>query len=85
MNARNDVRAKVLELASRARAKTSTLRDDEVIPETGLLDSAAIMELIVWLETRFDVEIDQGDLTIENFGTVNAIVDYLASHARPVA
>lgn len=85
MNARNDVRAKVLELASRARAKTSTLRDDEVIPETGLLDSAAIMELIVWLETRFDVEIDQGDLTIENFGTVNAIVDYLAAHARPVA
>src|SRR4029079_8403324 len=67
MNARNDVRAKVLELASRARAKTSTLRDDEVIPETGLLDSAAIMELIVWFETRFDVEIDQGDLTIENF------------------
>lgn len=85
MNARNDVRAKVLELASRTGAKKPTLQDDEVIPETGLLDSAAIMELIVWLETRFDVEIDQGDLTIENFGTVNAIVEYLAAHARPVA
>ncbi len=83
--ARADIRAKVIDLASRLGRKRPTLRDDELIPETGLLDSAAIMELIVWLETRFDVEIDQGDLTIENFGSVNAIVDYLAAHARPVA
>ena len=83
--ARSDVRAKIMELASRTGAKKPALRDDEVIPETGLLDSAAIMELVVWLETRFDVEIDQADLTIENFGTVNAIVEYLAAHARRMA
>lgn len=81
---RHEVRAKILGLASRT-IKKPTLSDDEVIPETGLLDSAAIMELVVWIETRFDVEIDQGDLTIENFGTVNAIVEYLAGHARPMA
>jgi D-alanine--poly(phosphoribitol) ligase subunit 2 len=75
--ARNEIRAKVLELARRRGIKASNLRDDEVIPETGLLDSAAIMELIVWLETRFDVVIDQGDLTIENFGTVDAMVGYV--------
>jgi D-alanine--poly(phosphoribitol) ligase subunit 2 len=83
--ARRDVRAKIIELASRTGAKKLSLRDDEVIPESGLLDSAAIMELVVWLETHFDVEIDQADLTIENFGTVNAIVEYLAAHARPMA
>ena len=26
------------------------------------------MELIIWFETRFDVTIDQSDLTLENFG-----------------
>ncbi len=83
--ARGEVRTKILELASRGRRGRPTLRDDEVIPETGLLDSAAIMELVVWLETRFDLEIDQTDLTVERFGTVNAIVEYLAAHARPVA
>jgi acyl carrier protein len=81
---RSEVRAKILELASRT-IKKATLSDDEVIPESGLLDSAAIMELVVWIETRFGMEIDQGDLTIENFGTVNAIVKYLAGHARPMA
>jgi D-alanine--poly(phosphoribitol) ligase subunit 2 len=83
--ARNDVRAKVIDLASRMGHEKPALGDDDVIPKTGLLDSIGIMELIVWLETRFDVEINQSDLTIENFGTVNAIVEYLATHARPMA
>ena len=75
--ARRDIRAKVIELARRLGAKPADLKDDEIIPETGLLDSAAIMELIVWFEMRFDVTIDQADLTIDNFGTINAMVDYL--------
>jgi acyl carrier protein len=75
--ARNEIRAKVLDLARRRGMKVASLKDDEVIPETGLLDSAAIMELIVWLETRFDAVIEQGDLTVENFGTVDAMVGYV--------
>ena len=75
--ARRDIRAKVAELARRLGARTADIKDDEVIPETGLLDSAAIMELVVWFELRFDVTIDQADLTIDNFGTINAMVDYL--------
>jgi acyl carrier protein len=74
---RNDIRAKVLDLARRRGVKAKDLRDDEVIPETGLLDSAAIMELIVWLETRFDLVVDQADLTVEQFGTVNAMAEYV--------
>lgn len=76
--AANDIRAKVIELARARGIRTAALRDDEVIPETGLLDSAGIMELIVWYEDRFDLSIDQDDLTIENFGTVNAMADYLS-------
>jgi len=75
--ARRDIRTKVAELARRLGARTADIKDDEVIPETGLLDSAAIMELVVWFELRFDVTIDQADLTIDNFGTINAMVDYL--------
>ena len=83
--ARNEIRSKIVELASRTTLKKPVLRDDDVIPETGLLDAGTTRELVGWLETRFGVEIDQRDLTIENFGTVNAIVHYLASHARPMA
>jgi acyl carrier protein len=36
------------------------------------------MELIVWYEDRFNLAIEQDDITIENFGSVNAMVDYLS-------
>jgi len=83
--ARDAIRAKVIDLASRTGTKKATLSDDDLIPETGLLDSAAIMELIVWIETRFDIEIEQSDLTIENLGSVNSIVQYVGAHVRPMA
>lgn len=76
--AAREIRTKVLELARARGVKAGDLRDDEVIPESGLLDSAGIMELIVWYETRFDLEIDQDELTVENFGTVNGMADYLS-------
>jgi acyl carrier protein len=76
--AAREIHAKVLELARERHARAADFGDEEVIPETGLLDSAGIMELIVWYEERFELSIEQADLTIENFGTVNAMVDYLA-------
>lgn len=82
----NEIREKILALARRRGLKAATVKDDEVIPETGLLDSAGLMELIVWIETRFEIEIDQGDVTIDNLGSIDAIVEYVTrAHARPVA
>ena len=71
------IRDKVVALARGIGNDASRLKDDEEIPATGLLDSAAIMELILWLETRFEIEIDQESVTLENFGTINAIARYL--------
>lgn len=75
--AAREIHEKVVELARARGVRVTGFKDDEVIPETGLLDSAGIMELIVWYEDRFGLAIDQADLTVENFGTVNAMVEYL--------
>lgn len=67
---------KVVELASFLGKDASGLRNDEQIPAAGL-DSAAIIELILWIEGTFDITIPQEDLTIENLGTIDAIHSYL--------
>lgn len=43
----------------------------------GVIDSTAIMELVVWIEGEcgFDVEID--DITPDNFGSVRKLSDYV--------
>jgi acyl carrier protein len=46
----------------------------------GVVDSTAVMELVVWIEGKygFDVEID--DITPDHFGSVKALTSYIEKH-----
>lgn len=48
----------------------------------GVVDSTAVMELVVWIEGQygFDVEID--DITPENFGSVKTLTDYVKRNKK---
>ena len=76
-DAKGAIRNRIIELAGRQGIDARNLKDSDVIPETGVLDSAGIMELIVWFEMTFGVTIAQPDLTLENFGTIDAMASYL--------
>jgi len=52
---------------------------DEDLLTTGLIGSLAIMNLIAFLEERFEVQIPAEDMTIEHFLSVDTMVDYLQS------
>ncbi|MFQ5705422.1 MAG: acyl carrier protein [Gemmatimonadales bacterium] len=45
--------------------------------ESGILDSVAMMELIVWLEDSFGIAIDTDDLVPENFASLGAMARYI--------
>lgn len=77
------IHAKIVELAAQLGNNATNLKYDQEIPATGLLDSAALMELILWFETTYDLSIDQDQITLENFGTINAMADYRERHAEP--
>jgi acyl carrier protein len=74
---REAIHAKIVELARQSGRDARGLPSDEEIPASGMLDSPALMELIVWCEMEFAIEIDQDDLTLDNFGTVNAMAAYI--------
>jgi acyl carrier protein len=42
------------------------------------LDSTAILSLVTGLEDRYDVEIPDRDITLDNFGSVGAVSRYMA-------
>ena len=44
------IRSKIVELAGRLGNDAEELQDDDIIPATGLLDSAAILEMVVWYD-----------------------------------
>lgn len=53
---------------------------DEDLLTGGLVDSMGIMSLVFFVEQEFGVQVAPGDVTIENFGSIRAIEDYLAQH-----
>ena len=69
--------AKVVELARALGKDARPLQPDQVIPQTGWLDSAGLMELMLWIEATYDLEIPQEDFTLDNFGTLYAMSGYL--------
>ena len=77
-NSRRQIHAKIVELADQLGKDARNLRFDEEIPATGLLDSAAIMELILWFEGEYGLNIPEQDLTLANFGAIDSMSAYLA-------
>lgn len=71
------IRAQVVALARRLGVDASGIADDDIIPATGLLDSGAILELVVWYEQAFDFPLQQEEINIDNLGSIDAMAEFL--------
>ena len=48
---------------------------------TGIIDSLGVMQLIAFIEGSFSISVPPGDVTIENFISVDAMSDYIVRQA----
>jgi acyl carrier protein len=43
----------------------------------GVVDSLGLLQVVAWLETEFDITVDESELGPESFRTVDAIREYI--------
>ena len=55
--------------------------NDQLVPD--IIDSAGIVELVVFLDEEFHVSIPPEDLVPEYFETIQTVSDYLKTKASP--
>jgi acyl carrier protein len=60
----------------------SVIREDQSLMNSGTLDSTGILELIMFVETRYNVKVADDEMLPENFDSVNAIAAYIARKTR---
>jgi acyl carrier protein len=53
------------------------LDPNESLLRNGTLDSMALLRLVAFIEERFNVTVDDGELIPDNFETVNLINDFV--------
>ena len=58
------------------RSKTGIAPDESLI-ESGIIDSTGILELVMFLEEKYSIKIEDEELIPENLDTVNNLVKFL--------
>lgn len=61
------------------------LGEEDSLLGTGIIDSMGIMELVVFLEEQFGIEVGDTEITEENLGTLSSIVGYVGTKRRSAA
>ena len=74
-----EIRAKIREFISSNfyLPPGSGLDDSASLLDTGIINSTGVLELIVYLEEAFGVQVQDQDLVPENLDRVDAIVAYV--------
>lgn len=55
------------------------LRDDDDLVEEGIIDSTGILELIEFLQSRFEVEVSESETVPENLGSISSLTKFVMS------
>lgn len=66
-------------LAKESIGQEIELNNDDKILENGTLDSPSVIKLVLFVEKKYNINIEQDELDIDNFGSINQIVKLIAS------
>ena len=73
-----EVKSKLREFMSRFFRKHE-LGDDEDIFLLGFVNSLFAMQLVMFIEKEFKMQIDNKDMDLNNFRTINSITNFIES------
>lgn len=59
-------------------ASENSLDDDDSFLEKGIIDSTGILELIMFVEENYGIEVADEEVIPDNFDSVNKLCNYLA-------
>ena len=77
----NEVRQFVVENFLFGQGSTE-LRDDESLLDRGLIDSTGVLELVGFLERRYNISVDDRELIPDNLDSIARIVAFVEAKLR---
>ena len=60
----------------------SELNNDDSFLDLGIIDSTGIMEVVLFIEETFGLEVDDEELLPENLDSINNLVKFIASKQK---
>jgi acyl carrier protein len=60
-----------------AQGRVAEIKPDDDLLATGVIDSLGILQLVLFVEQRFALQIPDEDVLVENFQSITALTNYL--------
>lgn len=60
-------------------ADVASLSDDASLLDQGIIDSTGVLELIEFIETTFDIKVEDAEMIPENLDSIGRITAFVAS------
>jgi acyl carrier protein len=67
------------------RADAEPPADDQSLIEAGIIDSTAVLELVSFIESEFNVTVADADIVPENLDSIRSITSYVQSRTAKAA
>jgi acyl carrier protein len=74
-----DLGGRLLEFIQQSVCQTGDVERDTDLLLSGAVDSLGVIRITQWLEDEAGIEVDPGDVTLENFQTVDRMIAYAES------
>ena len=76
------LRQRLNEAAAALGNDASRLSDTDIIPDSGVVDSAGLLEFVVWYDDAFNLDLQPEEMTIDNLGSLVAMADFALARAQ---
>lgn len=70
------IKRRLIEISDSLGEDARGLRSDELIPASGLIDSAGLLELLAWYESKFGISLAPEEITIDNLGSLRQMAEF---------
>jgi D-alanine--poly(phosphoribitol) ligase subunit 2 len=76
------IKERLIEICEALGEDARTLEPTDLIPASGLIDSAGLLELLAWYEDHFEISLAPEEITIDNLGTIRLMVEFALKRMR---
>ena len=78
-----ELRSLLGELSRRLGTDVGPIGDTDIIPDTGAVDSAGLLEFVVLIDEKYTLGLEPEDMTIDSLGSLAAIADFVIARRAP--
>lgn len=70
------IKRRLVEICDSLGEDARGLGSDDLIPASGLIDSAGLLDLIAWYEKEFAISLAPEEITIDNLGSLHQMAEF---------